>query len=68
MCPDRRFIQAELPAEAKEQCYFFNSFFYKKLTEKSSAGGKDSEGLSKEERAFQRVKKWTKACPHCPEA
>ncbi len=58
MYPDGRFIQAELKAEARDQCYFFNSFFYKKLTEKS--GGKDAEGLTPQQRAFQRVKKWTK--------
>ena len=59
---DGRFIQAELPPEARQECYFFNSFFYKKLTEKSGAGGKDTEGLTAHQRAFERVKKWTKAC------
>ena len=64
-CFRARFIQAELTPEAREQCYFFNSFFYKKLTEKSGIGGKgDAEGLTPTQRAFQRVKKWTKACPY----
>ena len=60
----RRHIQSELLPETRAQCYFFNSFFYKKLTEKSGAGSKAAEGqpaLSHHERAFERVKKWTKA-------
>ncbi len=55
-----RVIHAELPAEARAECSFFNSFFHKKLTEKSSGGGKDEQGLiTATQRAFQRVKKWT---------
>ena len=63
-CAAHRFIQKELPEEAQAQCYFFNSFFYKKLTEKSNTAGKAAEGqpaLSAAQRAFERVKKWTKA-------
>lgn len=30
----RRWLQDQLPPEVSARCYFFNSFFYKKLTEK----------------------------------
>ena len=37
-----RWIEQNLPNEVRERCYFFNSFFYKKLTEKQKVkrGGK----------------------------
>jgi hypothetical protein len=64
-CAGHRYIQKDLPPEARAQCYFINSFFYKKLTEKSNGGSKAAaEGqptLSAAQRAFERVKKWTKA-------
>lgn len=33
----RRWLQDRLSPEAKERCYFFNTFFFKKLTEKTGA-------------------------------
>ncbi|KAK9818403.1 hypothetical protein WJX72_012123 [[Myrmecia] bisecta] len=41
-----------------DQCYFFNSFFYKKLTEKSGDGPKKGPAWNQANHA--RVKKWTK--------
>ena len=37
-----RWIEQNLPNEVRDRCYFFNSFFYKKLTEKQKVkrGGK----------------------------
>lgn len=39
-----REIEASLPKEVQDRVYFFNSFFYKKLTEKAQAGGKGKAG------------------------
>ncbi len=30
----RRWLQDKLPPEVRQRCYFFNTFFFKKLTEK----------------------------------
>lgn len=37
-----RWLQDQLPPEVAQRCYFFNTFFFKKLTEKSGecAGGR----------------------------
>lgn len=43
--------------EALSQCYFFNSFFYKKLTE--AATGKNIK-LTAKELAHFNVHRWTK--------
>ena len=67
----RRWIWQQLPAEAQERCYFFNSFFWKKLTEKNGGGGGNgsagsagsAEGtprMSAAQANHERVKKWTK--------
>jgi len=60
-----RYIWESLPESAKERCYFFNSFFWKKLTEKSgvpsnplTAGPRGAASAANHE----RVKKWTKVC------
>ncbi|KAL4434137.1 hypothetical protein ABPG75_000578 [Micractinium tetrahymenae] len=66
-----RWLQDQLPPEVAQRCYFFNSFFFKKLTETS--GGSLSEEVeayakrieAKGEklqtlRNHQKVKKWTK--------
>lgn len=38
-----RWIEEHLPTEVADRCYFFNSFFYKKLTEKTPRKGKGSQ-------------------------
>lgn len=55
---DCRFIQVHLESEERDskKFHFFNSFFYKKLTEKSGS----SEGGSKHRQNHERVRKWTK--------
>ena len=67
--PRGRHLQKELAKDnpaAADECYFFNSFFYKKLTEKGprvrSPGGQPDPA----QRAHERVKKWTKARPRRP--
>lgn len=70
MCPCRH-IEEHLPPEFRDRCYFFSSFFYKKLTEKQKqpAPGKQAHPVTGEsmQRAdymdyinHERVKKWTK--------
>lgn len=57
---DARFLQEQLAQdnpEALSQCYFFNSFFYKKLAE--AATGQHPE-LSAKELAHFNVHRWTK--------
>jgi len=65
-----RYVQEELTKKRPEdaaRCYFFNSFFYKKLSEKSGGdlpedldtstmNAKDKQAL----RNFQKVRKWTR--------
>ncbi|KAL7748966.1 hypothetical protein RI367_005614 [Sorochytrium milnesiophthora] len=51
-----KWIYHNMPQERKAECYFFNTFFFKKLTEgisASSIGGENKVG-------FERVQKWTK--------
>jgi Ulp1 family protease len=68
-----RFIQEHLPEEIRKQCHFFNSFFFKKLTEKggrksgdSNASGGASDGKdSAYKRGFERVRKWTRVSRQC---
>lgn len=63
-----RYIQEHLPEEIRKQCHFFNSFFFKKLTEKGgrksgdgNASGGASDGRdSAYKRGFERVRKWTR--------
>ena len=35
----RRWLQDQLPPEVRQRCYFFNTFFFKKLTEKEGERG-----------------------------
>lgn len=67
----RRLIKEQLPAASAGRCYFFNSFFYKKLTESTSGGGDararqrtlGAEGSlerTPEQLGFDRVRKWTR--------
>ncbi|BDA46428.1 probable Sentrin-specific protease 7 at N-terminal half [Coccomyxa sp. Obi] len=58
-----RYIWENLGEDVKKRCYFFNSFFWKKLTEKSgSAASLDSGPRGPVAIAnHERVKKWTKA-------
>ena len=68
-----RYIQEHLPEEIRRQCHFFNSFFFKKLTEKggrksgdSNASGGASDGRdSAYKRGFERVRKWTRVSRLC---
>ncbi len=68
-----RVIQDGLAAQDADRFYFFNSFFFKKLTEKEKkpaggaggggdCGGKGGKGAAelKAEKGHERVKKWTK--------
>jgi Ulp1 family protease len=62
VCPlpacKRRWIEAHLSPEVRARLHFFNTFFYKKLSEKS-------ETIPPEQRAkanHNRVRKWTKVC------
>lgn len=59
-----RYIEAQLPQAKRDRLHFFNTFFYKKLSEKSSGGlGGGGRGVSGEQRAranHARVKTWTK--------
>ena len=47
-----------LPAHIRERVYFFNSFFWTKLSEKAPQGTQTS--AEKADQAFERVKRWTK--------
>lgn len=57
-----RCLQKELSPEAARECYFFNSFFYKKLTEKAAVSRSPDakQRHTAAERSHERVKKWTK--------
>jgi hypothetical protein len=54
-----RYLEQNLDHGKKSRFHFFNSFFYKKLTEKVPGQAKLSEE-EKEKRNHDRVKKWTK--------
>ena len=55
-------IKAAMPEDQRRRCHFFNTFFYKKLTEKDNGGqaaaGKEPQTV--DDRAYDRVKRWTK--------
>ena len=71
---DCRYLQYQLPSERRARCYFFNTFFYTKLSEKRSkaAAGSSAEqqqqqqqqqqqpAVSKERAGHARVMKWMK--------
>jgi Ulp1 family protease len=63
-CPACRWIELEVLAKAPEadrrRFHFFNSFFYKKLSEQSSEPAGRPTRLDKARRAHERVKTWTK--------
>ena len=62
----RRVIQVEVEGErgsnpgSWQLFHFFNTFFFKKLTEKS--GGRPNGAKELHIRNHERVRKWTKAC------
>ena len=51
-----------MPEPTRERCYFFNSFFYKKLSEKQPGlGPVNTTGrCDAAKAAHERVRKWTK--------
>ena len=57
-----------MPEATRNRCYFYNSFFYKKLSEKQpglpavNATGRCEAAKA----AHERVRKWTKVSTHCP--
>ena len=57
-----RWIWQRLPEATQKRCYFFNSFFYKKLSEKQAGVGPlTASGRCEAARAaYERVRKWTK--------
>ncbi|KAK9906862.1 hypothetical protein WJX75_009356 [Coccomyxa subellipsoidea] len=57
-----RYIWEQLSDDVKDRCYFFNSFFWKKLTEKSTGANNLDNGPRGSVAAanHERVKKWTK--------
>ncbi len=57
-----RWIWKHLPEATQKRCYFFNSFFYKKLSEKQAGVGPlTASGRCEAARAaHERVRKWTK--------
>lgn len=57
-----RWIWQHLPEATQKRCYFFNSFFYKKLSEKQPGlGPLTPSGRCEAARAaHERVRKWTK--------
>jgi sentrin-specific protease 7 len=52
-------VLAAAPEAVRARFHFFNSFFYKKLSEKGS-GPAVRDRLEKARRAHSRVKTWTK--------
>jgi hypothetical protein len=67
-----------LPVETQKRCHFFNSFFYKKLTEdsdrvttkQSSQRTLSADGnlpLTSHQLGFERVRKWTRVISPDPE-
>jgi hypothetical protein len=56
-----RYIEGNLAPEVRSKLHFFNTFFYKKLAEKSSGGGTGQEAKARANHA--RVKTWTKVRP-----
>lgn len=55
-----RWIQNEIMTQSdRERSYFFNSFFYKKLTLRAPKEKNDNQ-TSAAERRFNRVRRWTK--------
>lgn len=68
----QRHVEEHLPEGICERCHFFNSFFFKKLTEKGpdrKSGGSSGSGGgpfgspgkdSAYKRGFERVRKWTR--------
>ena len=62
-----RWIWQHLPAATQDRCYFFNSFFYKKLSERQvGLGAVNATGRCEAAKAaHERVRKWTKVgTPH----
>lgn len=59
VCPrlpsPRRWLQDQLPPEARACCYFFNTFFFKKLMETEGEGGRRRRAWGE---------RWMQ--PHCP--
>lgn len=51
-----RYVQTKMRPEDAERCYFFNSFFYKKLSEKQAG----VQGAALAEKNYPKVKKWTR--------
>jgi Ulp1 family protease len=49
-------LEQERPEDA-QRCYFFNSFFYKKLSERNTGGG---GGQGSAAASYAKVKKWTR--------
>jgi hypothetical protein len=57
-----RHVEGELPEDVRARCHVYNSFFYKKATEKPADGARGSSGdRSASKIAHERVTKWTKA-------
>ncbi len=62
LCYLRLQLEKEHPEDA-QRCYFFNSFFYKKLTEKNAGGGSGGSGgvnAAAAAASYAKVKKWTR--------
>ena len=57
-----RWIWQHLPEATQNRCYFFNSFFYKKLSERQPGLGPltASGRCEAAKAAHERVRKWTK--------
>ena len=58
LCWGCRKIWGELPEDKRERLYFFNSFFWTKLSEKAPQGNQSR--AQKADASFQRVKRWTR--------
>ena len=61
---DCRKIWEGLPEDIREKLYFFNSFFWTKLSEKAPQGNQTS--AQKAAASFERVKRWTRVCSRQP--
>jgi hypothetical protein len=53
-------VLAAVPDDVRARFHFFNSFFYKKLSEKGSEPTTRASRLERARRAHDRVKTWTK--------
>ena len=58
LCCGCRKIWEELPEDKRERLYFFNSFFWTKLSEKAPQGNQSQ--AQKADASFERVKRWTR--------